>query len=167
MISQGDIWLGALPDEKPRPYLVVTRQRAIDGLEVLHDCPGGDNKLCLRGEHLFIGTAKENAVDSIAKGQRTRHAQKRGPISRLDGRLEEIIDTCRANSMSQACKLLGVSDTQLRRWLKDRGICPSCLQGISHDQRANGSGVGRFIPTPCGRSLTERGRPLFISQHGG
>lgn len=39
MISQGDIWLGALPDEKPRPYLVVTRQRAIDGLEAVVVAP--------------------------------------------------------------------------------------------------------------------------------
>lgn len=39
MINQGDIWLGALPDEKPRPYLVVTRQRAIGGLDAVVAAP--------------------------------------------------------------------------------------------------------------------------------
>ena len=35
VISQGDIWLGELQDDKPRPYLVLTRQGAIDGLRTL------------------------------------------------------------------------------------------------------------------------------------
>ena len=39
VITQGDIWLGALPHEKPRPYLVLTRQRAIDGLAAIVVAP--------------------------------------------------------------------------------------------------------------------------------
>ena len=39
LISQGDIWLGELPDDKPRPYLVLTRQRAIDGKQTLVVAP--------------------------------------------------------------------------------------------------------------------------------
>ena len=32
MIQQGEIWWGDLPDDKPRPFLVLTRQRAIPSL---------------------------------------------------------------------------------------------------------------------------------------
>lgn len=39
VISQGDIWLGELPDDKPRPYLVLTRQQAIGGLQTLVVAP--------------------------------------------------------------------------------------------------------------------------------
>jgi len=39
-----------------------------DGLYVLHRC---DNPPCVRPEHLFLGTAADNAADMIAKGRRT------------------------------------------------------------------------------------------------
>lgn len=147
------LWTGATKDSEPGNYGLFTFHapwehepriwrvhrlmaamifgpEAIDGLEICHDCKGGDNKQCCQPSHLFIGTAKDNAIDSIVKGQRSRVGLKRGPVSRLEGRLEEIVATCREHSFSHACRLLGVSDTQLRRWLRERGICPACLQGI-------------------------------------
>jgi len=39
VISQGDIWLGELPNEKPRPYLVLTRQQAVVGLRTVVVAP--------------------------------------------------------------------------------------------------------------------------------
>jgi hypothetical protein len=39
-----------------------------DGLQVLHNCPGGDNRACVNPAHLFLGT---NA-DKIAKGRQPR-----------------------------------------------------------------------------------------------
>jgi hypothetical protein len=32
-----------------------------------HDCPGGDNPLCLNPDHLFVGTIQENLNDARAK----------------------------------------------------------------------------------------------------
>ena len=40
-----------------------------DGLFVCHRC---DNPKCVRPEHLFLGTPKENMHDKIAKGRDTR-----------------------------------------------------------------------------------------------
>lgn len=37
-----------------------------DGLGVLHRC---DNPPCVRGEHLFLGTVRDNAIDMVAKGR--------------------------------------------------------------------------------------------------
>ncbi len=37
-----------------------------DNLLVLHQC---DNPPCIRQDHLFLGTVKENSIDAIRKGQ--------------------------------------------------------------------------------------------------
>lgn len=37
-----------------------------DGMKVLHRC---DNRVCVRPEHLFLGTLKENTQDCIRKGR--------------------------------------------------------------------------------------------------
>lgn len=61
-----------------------------DGLWVLHQC---DNPSCVNPAHLFLGTAKDNTQDSIAKG---RYHIKRGNAvhgSKLD---EESVRHIRA-----------------------------------------------------------------------
>lgn len=37
------------------------------GLWVLHDCPGGDNKICVRPDHMFLGTSSDNQKDRWKK----------------------------------------------------------------------------------------------------
>ncbi len=39
------------------------------GMEVIHNCPGGDNKACCNPDHLLLATRKEHADDTEAKGQ--------------------------------------------------------------------------------------------------
>jgi hypothetical protein len=34
-----------------------------------HNCPGGDNPACFNPAHLFVGSAKDNAQDTKAKGR--------------------------------------------------------------------------------------------------
>ena len=36
---------------------------------VCHNCPGGDNKLCVNPKHLWLGNVQENTKDAIKKGQ--------------------------------------------------------------------------------------------------
>jgi hypothetical protein len=41
-----------------------------DGLFVLHNCPGGDNRRCIRPDHMFLGTQADNMRDMDRKGRR-------------------------------------------------------------------------------------------------
>lgn len=43
-----------------------------DGLFVLHNCPDGDNPLCVRPDHLFLGTQKDNMRDMVGKDRSAR-----------------------------------------------------------------------------------------------
>lgn len=40
-----------------------------DGLFVLHNCPGGDNRACVNPDHLFLGTQADNVRDMKDKGR--------------------------------------------------------------------------------------------------
>jgi hypothetical protein len=39
------------------------------GYCICHNCPNGDNPSCVRLEHLFLGTYKDNAQDMVRKGR--------------------------------------------------------------------------------------------------
>lgn len=71
-----------------------------DGLWVLHKC---DNRKCVRPDHLFLGTAKDNTADMINKGRARRGTRGNG------GRItdEEIAEIRRAYAAG------GITQTKL------------------------------------------------------
>lgn len=69
---------------------------AIDGMDICHHC---DNRMCVRPEHLFVGTRKDNMVDMINKGrgccgEKNHQSKLRNDqiaAIRVDGRLQKTI----------------------------------------------------------------------------
>ena len=54
------------------------------GLHVLHNCPGGDNSLCIRPDHLWLGTHLQNMRDMRAKQRGRGHPPGEGhPLHKL------------------------------------------------------------------------------------
>lgn len=78
------IWIGDQNREYGRTvnYLTGRREQAHrlsyetfvakipEGMVLCHNCPGGDNKLCVNPNHLFIGTHSDNNTDTFRKSER-------------------------------------------------------------------------------------------------
>ena len=78
------------------------------GIQVCHRC---DNPRCVRPSHLFLGTAKENAADSMAKGRRTRVSGRRAKLT-PEQRIE-IRERRGRESLGQLAHAFGVSRTAI------------------------------------------------------
>lgn len=71
-----------------------------DGLHVLHDCPGGDNKACVNPAHLWLGTHHENILDASRKGLLVNHGWRDPmdvPTRKLDWGIVAEIRAARSN----------------------------------------------------------------------
>lgn len=80
-----------------------------DGLDVLHHC---DNPICVRPNHLFLGTNADNMHDKAAKG-RVRHSlAKLTPEQVLEIRAKAATATV---SHSMLAREYGVEQTAISR----------------------------------------------------
>ena len=74
-------------------------------LHVLHKC---DNRLCVNPDHLFLGTAKDNCQDKVAKGRQQDQSGANGSNAKLTDADVEDIRTGRLRG-SDFARLYGVS----------------------------------------------------------
>lgn len=52
-----------------RASWILNRGPIPKNLRVLHRCPGGANPKCVNPDHLYLGTDKDNAMDTIRDGR--------------------------------------------------------------------------------------------------
>lgn len=103
-----------------------------DGLFVCHRC---DNRLCVRPDHLFLGTLQDNHADMVAKGRiakgdqngMRRHPEKarRGEAHGMAVLNEAMVRTIRQEHMggkepSQIARNLGVNRGAVRDVLRGK-----------------------------------------------
>ena len=99
MIEQGEIWLGEQPTEKPRPYLILTRQRAIDALQSVSVAPITSRARGLASE-VPLGNADGVPRDCVANFDNVRSIRKSLLTKRVGalapGRWHEVCEAMRA-----------------------------------------------------------------------
>ena len=84
----GTFWLGNTFELAHRVSYVVHGGKLTDLAQcVLHNCPDGDNRLCVNPNHLWVGTKTENTKDRDLKG---RWRQGKGNTKLSDSELIEI-----------------------------------------------------------------------------
>lgn len=87
-------------------------------LNVLHNCPDGDNPTCVNPRHLFLGTQKDNVHDMHAKGRGNprRGDQHHNHVPALHERSDEIRRRVRAGeTKASVARDLGVSRMSIKR----------------------------------------------------
>ena len=73
-----------------------------EGLLVLHHC---DNPSCVRPDHLFLGTKKDNAVDRDSKGRRIALRGARHGLSKLNDEAIKVIRHLYSDGVKTRAKL--------------------------------------------------------------
>lgn len=143
-----------------------------DGMDVCHNCPGGDHRLCVNPAHLFLGSRLENMRDAVAKGRVAtgdRHGLRKHPERhpmRLHPELHRVGDRnwarqhpelLRRGEAAAAAKLTaemveGVRQDQSERRLSYRQI--AIKYGISSSQ------VYRIVKGLSWRHTFKQSEPL-------
>lgn len=105
-------WEGKQPSAHCVSYALACGGPPPKGYWVLHRC---DNPLCVRPDHLFLGTAQDNSSDMIAKG-RSLHGARNGRAVLTD------------NNVVEARKRRDAEGWSWRRLANHFGVCPSTIR---------------------------------------
>lgn len=88
-----------------------------EGLLVCHKC---DNRKCCNPEHLFLGTAKDNANDMVFKNRQRKGATHPNFKSDENAISKVLALKSEGKTNSFIAKTLGVSRSSIGNWLRSR-----------------------------------------------
>jgi hypothetical protein len=104
-----------------------------DGMCVCHNCPGGDNPLCVRPAHLFLDTHLGNLQDAARKGRvqsGSLHYRKRNPALITRG-------------VSTGCAKL--TDDQVREIRRKRKELGTSQEALGREYGVSQSAIWRIV----------------------
>jgi hypothetical protein len=91
-----------------------------EGKYVLHSC---DVKICIRPEHLFLGTAQDNMTDKVSKGRQAR-GESHGGVKHPDRLVryvqERYVPGCPTNGARPMARELGIPLGTIENWVSRR-----------------------------------------------
>ena len=126
VIIDGVCWWGhRLSYNLNKKKIPVGPQSSREGF-VLHTC---DNKWCVNPEHLYLGTAKQNVIDSYQRAspdRRKRLSEKSKGIPKSETTRKKMAASQVGNSKAKGCirseeTRSRMSASGAKRWVKIRG----------------------------------------------
>lgn len=101
----GHFWFEGRPRPANQVSYVLYVGPILNGLHVLHHC---DNRKCVRPDHLFLGTNRENVDDKVSKSR-----QLKGEALKTSKLTEDQVRQIKCDKRSQRVigKTFGVSHT--------------------------------------------------------
>jgi len=114
----GQFWYNGRNHFAHRFSWIIKNGLIPEGLQVHHNCPGGDNPLCVNPDHLWLGTQQDNMDDKVSKGRQSclkgeKHCN--AMLTELD--ILEIRDMYDNQKIVQSsiADIFGVSHTHISR----------------------------------------------------
>lgn len=102
MVGRGEVWWGESPDEKGRPYLVVSRDAANESMRRMLVAPVTTRLRGLPSE-LALGAAEGLPVESVASFDNLRPFPKAMLVRRLGSLGARQHEICRAAGATLDC----------------------------------------------------------------
>ena len=102
MVARGEVWWGEAPDEKGRPFLVVSRDAANEVMQRVLVAPVTRRARDLPSE-LALGRGEGLPVDSVASFDNLRPFPKAMLVRRLGGLGPRLSEICRAAGAALDC----------------------------------------------------------------
>ena len=109
----GAFWVGGKTIGAHKFSFVHHHGAIPDGMYVCHHC---DNPRCVRPDHLFLGTPKDNSQDMVSKGRvRVASGDKHYKTKIREEDLQKIIEMCKTMTQAQVARAFGVDPSHISR----------------------------------------------------
>lgn len=102
MVARGEVWWGESPDEKGRPFLVVSRDAANEVMQRVLVAPVSRRIRGLPSE-LALGAGEGLPVESVASFDNLRSMPKGMLVRRLGALGPRLHEICRVANMTLDC----------------------------------------------------------------
>jgi hypothetical protein len=85
------------------------------GMMVLHNCPHGDDRLCVNPAHLWVGTNDQNMADMVKKNRQARQrGENHGGAKLTRSDVDEIRRRCgRGDTQTEVATAFGVDQSHV------------------------------------------------------